>query len=85
MNDEFDTMPAEDVKKLFESEGMKKVFALREAEKEAREKAGIYGKAGYVEFPCPHCGGVCISDFYPTNGELHGGMGCPKCKIGIRI
>ena len=75
----------EETIKFLNSDSFKRISAFTKAEDDARRKAGIQGKKGEIEFICPLCGGVAISQRYPYKNELHGGSQCSVCKVGSKI
>ncbi len=85
MRDEFDEAAEEGLEEFLKSDSFKRMKAMSNAEDEARQKAGIFGKPGEVTYTCPLCGGTCYSVRYPHKNELHGRMRCDGCGYAVMI
>jgi len=84
MKENYNQISKKELEELINSESTKKMRKLMQKEKEVREVAGIYMDEGRVDFNCPNCGTLVVSHYIWHKGELHGGIHCEGCKVGVR-
>ena len=61
--------------------------AFFEADKMARENAGLTNLPGEYTFTCPNCNSLCKGSWHSLYGEknLHGRTGCQTCNIYLIV